>query len=125
MTSQGTAHGRFQRAIKRGHLLPAEMAARELGALSLSDSLALVLLYQRAGELAASRIEDIELFEQGRWGLLHVRQGWDKHEGAQDPPRASRASVSCRSANNFTRSWTSICCGSGGPQGSRSAAAPR
>jgi hypothetical protein len=49
MTSQGTAHARFQRAIRGGHLLNAEMAARELGALSLSDSLALVLLYQREG----------------------------------------------------------------------------
>jgi tRNA(Arg) A34 adenosine deaminase TadA len=49
MTSQGSAHARFQRAIKRGHLLNAETAARELGALSLSDSLALVLLYQRDG----------------------------------------------------------------------------
>jgi hypothetical protein len=48
MTSQGTAHGRFTRAIKSGHLLNAEMAARELGSLSLSDSLALVLLYQRS-----------------------------------------------------------------------------
>src|SRR5262245_8830842 len=50
MTSQGTAHGRFTRAIKSGHLLDAEMAARELGSLSLSDSLALVLLYQRSGD---------------------------------------------------------------------------
>jgi hypothetical protein len=49
MTSQGTAHARFQRAIKSGHLLNAEMAARELGALSTSDALALVLLYQREG----------------------------------------------------------------------------
>ncbi len=50
MTSQGTAHARFQRAIKRGHLLAAETAARELGALSLSDALALVLLYEREGD---------------------------------------------------------------------------
>jgi hypothetical protein len=49
MTSQGTAHGRFTRAIKSGHVLHAEMAARELGSLSLSDSLALVLLRQREG----------------------------------------------------------------------------
>jgi hypothetical protein len=47
MTSQGSAQGRFQRAIKRGHLLAAETAARELGALSTSDALSLVLLYQR------------------------------------------------------------------------------
>jgi hypothetical protein len=50
MTSQGSAHARFQRAIKRGHLLNAETAAHELGGLSLSDSLALVLLYQREGD---------------------------------------------------------------------------
>src|SRR5262249_53978025 len=41
MTSQGTAHGRFTRAINRGHLLAAEMAARELGELSLADALSL------------------------------------------------------------------------------------
>jgi hypothetical protein len=45
MKSQGTAYARFQRAIKRGHLLSAEMAARELGSLSTSDALSLVLLY--------------------------------------------------------------------------------
>jgi hypothetical protein len=47
MTSQGTAHGRFTRAIQRGHLLAAETAAREMGTLSLSDALALCLLYER------------------------------------------------------------------------------
>jgi hypothetical protein len=50
MTSQGTAHARFHRAISGGHLLNAEMAARELAALSLSGSLALVLLYRREGQ---------------------------------------------------------------------------
>jgi hypothetical protein len=41
MTSQGTAHGRFQRAIQRRHLNAAEMAAREIGGLSLEDALSL------------------------------------------------------------------------------------
>jgi hypothetical protein len=41
MTSQGTAHGRFQRAIHRGHLQAAEMAAREMGGLSLAEALSL------------------------------------------------------------------------------------
>jgi hypothetical protein len=50
MSSQGSAHARFQRAITRGRLLNAEMAARQLGTLSLADALALVLLYQRAGD---------------------------------------------------------------------------
>jgi hypothetical protein len=44
MTSQGTAHGRFQRAIKRRHLLDAEIAAGELGGLNLAEALDLTLL---------------------------------------------------------------------------------
>jgi hypothetical protein len=41
MTSLGTALGRFQRAIQRRHVQDAEMAAREMGGLSLADALAL------------------------------------------------------------------------------------
>src|SRR6188508_2878785 len=41
MTSQGTAHGRFQRAIHARNAQAAEMAAREMGGLSLGDALAL------------------------------------------------------------------------------------
>jgi hypothetical protein len=44
MTSQGTPHGRFQRAIQRGQLFQAELAARELGRLNLADALALAAL---------------------------------------------------------------------------------
>jgi hypothetical protein len=44
MTSQGTAHGRFQRAIQRRHLFAAETAARELGGLNLADAFDLTLL---------------------------------------------------------------------------------
>jgi hypothetical protein len=41
MTSQGTAPGRFQRAIHRRDVLAAEMAARETGGLSLAEALSL------------------------------------------------------------------------------------
>jgi hypothetical protein len=41
MTSQGTPHGRFQRAIHARHVQNAEMAAREMGGLSLADALSL------------------------------------------------------------------------------------
>jgi hypothetical protein len=41
MTSQGSAHGRFTRAINRRHVQAAEMAAREMGGLSLADALLL------------------------------------------------------------------------------------
>jgi hypothetical protein len=49
MTSQGTAHGRFQRALRRRNVREAEMAAREIGQLSLIDALALVACYARTG----------------------------------------------------------------------------
>jgi len=38
MTSQGTPRGRFQRAIHSRHVQNAEMAAREMGGLSLADA---------------------------------------------------------------------------------------
>jgi hypothetical protein len=37
LTSQGSAHGRFTRAIKQGNLFAAEQAARELRGLWLHD----------------------------------------------------------------------------------------
>ncbi len=49
MTSQGTAHGRFSRAIANRNVRNAEDAAFELGALALEDALALVYLYADAG----------------------------------------------------------------------------
>jgi hypothetical protein len=48
MTSQGTAHGRFQRAINRRLVQAAEMAAREMGGLSLADGLSLCELLAKA-----------------------------------------------------------------------------
>jgi hypothetical protein len=44
MTSQGSAHGRFARAIRNRNLLNAEIAAREIGELALGDALAFCLL---------------------------------------------------------------------------------
>ena len=45
VSSQGSPHTRFARAIKRRQVFQAEMAARELGRLSLNDALSLVCLY--------------------------------------------------------------------------------
>jgi len=39
MTSQGTAHGRFIRAIQQRNLWAAEMSLREFGTVSLEDAL--------------------------------------------------------------------------------------
>jgi hypothetical protein len=39
MTSQGTPHGRFTRAIQQRNLWAAEMSLRELGSVSLDDAL--------------------------------------------------------------------------------------
>jgi hypothetical protein len=48
VTSQGSAHGRFERALRNGQVFQAELSARELGALSLVDALRLVVLYADA-----------------------------------------------------------------------------
>jgi hypothetical protein len=58
MTSQGSAHGRFARAIQQGNLLLAELAAREMGGLSLEDALDLTLLIaaQKPARLEAAAI---------------------------------------------------------------------
>jgi hypothetical protein len=39
MTSQGSAHGRFTRALAQQNLFAADLAAKELGGLSLVDAL--------------------------------------------------------------------------------------
>jgi len=44
VTSQGSASGRFQRAIKQGNLFQAELAAREIGQLPLAQALDLCCL---------------------------------------------------------------------------------
>ncbi len=44
ITSQGSPHGRFRRAVEGGWLLGADAAARELGRLSLADALAFLAL---------------------------------------------------------------------------------
>jgi hypothetical protein len=69
MTSQGTPHGRFQRAIHRRHVQAAEMAAREMGGLSLADALSLCELlanvdparYERAALRCLQRFIDERL----------------------------------------------------------------
>jgi hypothetical protein len=54
MTSQGSAHERFTRAIKQRNLFQAEIAARETRGLSLADALELVVL------IAAQRPDRLE-----------------------------------------------------------------
>jgi len=44
MTSQGTAHGRFTRAIQQRNLWAAEWSLRELGTPSLEDALSYLAL---------------------------------------------------------------------------------
>jgi hypothetical protein len=73
MTSQGTAAGRFQRAIQQRNIVRADLAARELGSLSLSEALSLCLLYEA---------EDDPRFERAfqRWLSRVRREKALKHE---------------------------------------------
>jgi hypothetical protein len=66
MTSQGTAHGRFQRAIQRGQLSHAELAARELGFFNLANALALTVLLAREDP---ARFERADVRWHGRFAL--------------------------------------------------------
>lgn len=50
VTAQGSAATRFRRAVERKSLLNAELAAREMGHLTLEDALSLVLLYAAADD---------------------------------------------------------------------------
>jgi hypothetical protein len=66
VTSQGTAQGRFQRAIDAGNLWAAETAARELGRLPLGSALALTALI---AEVAPQRFERAAVRWHGRFVL--------------------------------------------------------
>jgi hypothetical protein len=65
MTSQGSAHGRFTRAIQQGNLWAAEIAARELRGLALDDALDLVALIARS---RPDRLERAAIRWHGRLG---------------------------------------------------------
>jgi len=54
VTAQGSPRTRFRRAIERRSLINAELAAREMGIVSLEEALELVTLY---GELREPRYE--------------------------------------------------------------------
>lgn len=69
MTSQGSAHGRFNRAIKQRNLWAAEIAARELGGLALADALDLLALI---AQVRPDRLEPAAI----RWhGRLEIESG--------------------------------------------------
>ena len=67
MTSQGTAHGRFTKALKRHNLFAAEMAIREMGGLaSLHDGLDYLDLL---AEVKPEKLEQAALRWHGRLEL--------------------------------------------------------
>jgi hypothetical protein len=66
MTSQGSASGRFTRAIKQRNLFMAEMAMRELGSPSLLDALDYLDLL---AEVKPERLERASLRWHGRLEL--------------------------------------------------------
>jgi hypothetical protein len=63
MTSQGSAHGRFTRAIQQGNLFAAELAARELRGPNLHEALDLVALMAQA---RPDRLESAAIWWHGR-----------------------------------------------------------
>jgi hypothetical protein len=63
LTSQGSAHGRFTRALKQGNLFAAELAARELRGLNLHEALDFVALIAR---VRPDRLEPAAIRWRGR-----------------------------------------------------------
>jgi hypothetical protein len=55
MTSQGTARGRFQKALERRNVFQMELAIREMGSLSLLDALDYLDLLSEAGSPKIAR----------------------------------------------------------------------
>jgi hypothetical protein len=55
VTAQGSPHTRFRRAIEHRSLLNAELAAREMGKVTLEEALQLVVLYAEQADPRAER----------------------------------------------------------------------
>ena len=55
MTAQGSALTRYRRALERKHVFGAEVAAKEMGYLSLQDALGLLALYAAEDSLKYER----------------------------------------------------------------------
>jgi integrase len=79
---------------KPKRVVPADEALRQIEAVPEKDRALRATAFlagPRNGELQALRVEDVELFPEGRWGVIHVREGWDKKEGAQEPKSTATA----------------------------------
>jgi hypothetical protein len=110
MTSQGTAQGRFQRAIQRRHLLAAEVAVREMDYVSLPNALALTLLIGEESperyERAAARWHALLVFE-GRESASRSRSSrllLSQHSSGLVPKQRLRPSRSSRGPSAWTGS---------------------
>src|SRR3954464_15345960 len=66
MTTQGSAHGRFTRAVKARNLFQVEIALRDLGGVSLLDALDYLDLL---AELKPAKVEQAALRWHGRLEL--------------------------------------------------------
>jgi hypothetical protein len=70
LPAQGHPRTRFERAIEGRWLFHAEVAAREIGALSLGEALELVVLY---AEVEPAKFERAAI----RWFSCHLDEGKD------------------------------------------------
>lgn len=72
------------RGDKPRRVVTAEQVATRLAVLAPDDrAIRATAFYAglRSGELQALDVDDVELYPEGRWGLIHVRRSWDKAEG--------------------------------------------
>jgi hypothetical protein len=91
MTSQGTAHGRFQRAIQRRHVQAAEMAAREMGGLSLADALSLCELLANLAYVAQQLGHSVGVLCSTYAGVINANAGAERGLAAIQKARAGQS----------------------------------
>lgn len=96
VTSQGSAHGRFERALRSGQVFHAELAAREMGNVTLGDALRLVVLYAstdtgKFGKAAARWLARFVV--EARLDLLEAQLGLSALMLLSGPERARGAGL--------------------------------
>jgi hypothetical protein len=107
MTSQGSPRGRFQRAIQRGSLFQAELTARELGALTLADALALTVLIGKEPE----RYGRAAVRQHGRFELEARRLDlWESQLALAGARRSPEGSGCCGVGlgNGMASGWAQV-----------------
>ena len=80
MTAQGSARSVFKRAIERGNVVVAEIAARELGRLDLSEALELTALIAKRDPRVRGRRASARWLRSWSSSRYSRSESWSRNE---------------------------------------------